>query len=170
MGIEDYRIPLQIAEGFLPVDMSLGANDGDWVNIGGVYRHVDVVLFKAVGGAGEPATLTLEQATDAAGSGAKALTFTKIYSKQAASNLQAVGAYAEITQLPAATYSEASNGDKAALWIVSINYSQLDTVGGFKFVRGRVADVGTTAQRGALLYIFDTKERARGHLHTTAIA
>lgn len=145
---------LQIAEGFLPVNMATAANDGDWVSLKN-YRHVAVLFYGSPGAAAEPATITMEQATAVAGTGAKALTFTSYYKKQAATNLQAVGEFTKVTQAAAATaiLGVGADGDKAAIVVIEFNAEDLDVEGGFDCIRGRVADVGTTAQIGALLYV-----------------
>jgi hypothetical protein len=142
----------QIIEGFLPVDMSVAANNGDYISLKN-YKHVAVVLFKAVGAAGEPPTLTLQQAQDVSGTGAKNLTFTRVDTKQAATNLQGTGQWTKVTQAAANTYTSTNNGDKAALWVVEFDSDQLDTNNGFDCLRATVADVGATAQLGCLLYI-----------------
>jgi len=167
----DYLVPMQIAQGFLPVDMSLGANDGDWVNLASGYPHCLVTLFKDPGTVAEDPTLTLEQATSAAGAGAKALNFTRIYSKQGATDLLAVADFTEIIQAAAATYTHGTSGEDAAIWCVPINLDMLDRAGGFKFIRGRVADTGATAGcMGSLLYIFDERQRGRSKAHASVIA
>lgn len=143
---------LQIAQGFLPVDLSAGANDGDWVSLE-QYRRCLVVLYGAAGTAGDDPTLTLEQATSAAGGGAKALTFTDIFRKQAATSLLAVGQYTKTVQAAAGSYTEATAAEQALIWVVEVDARDLDHANGFKFIRGRVADVGTNAQLGALLYV-----------------
>lgn len=144
---------LQICQGFLPVDMSGGANDGDWVSLEH-YRSVIVLLFADPGTAAEDPTLTLEQAQDVAGTGAKALNFTQAYTKQAATNLLAVGQYTRVTQAAANTLTNGTSGEEAQIWAVEVKAEDLDVSGGFKAIRGRVADTGTTAGKlGALLYI-----------------
>lgn len=143
---------LQIAEGFIPVDMSAAANDGDWVSLEN-FRSCLVVLYKAVGTAGQDPTLTIEQATSAAGGGAKALNFTRVHSKQAATNLQGTGQFTKVEQAAANTYTHTDGAEQAALWVVEIQSDDLDKANDFKFIRGRVADVGAAAQLGSLLYI-----------------
>lgn len=150
---------LNICEGFLPVNMATAANDGDWVSLKG-YGHVAVVLFGAVGTQAESPTLTIEQATAVAGTGAKALNFTNIYKKQAATNLQAVNTWTLVTQAAANTYTETNVGDLAKLWVVEFDAEDLDVNGGFDCIRGRVADVGTGPELGALLYILSEPRHA----------
>lgn len=142
----------QIAEGFLPVDMAAAANNGDYVSVAN-FKHIAVVHFGAVGAAGEPPTLTIQQATSAAGGGVKALNFTRVDVKQAATNLQGTAQFTTVTQAAGNTYTSASNGDKARLWVVEFDADELDVDNGFKFIRATIADVGATAQLGCVLYI-----------------
>lgn len=149
----------QIVSGFLPVDMQTAANDGDWVSLKD-YNHLTVVLFKAVGTAGDDPTLTLEQATAVAGTGAKALTFNTIYTKQG--TLTAVEAFTKVSQTAAATYTDATSAEVAAIWVVEIDAQDLDVNNSFDCVRARVADVGAGgAQLGCLLYILSEPRYAQ---------
>jgi hypothetical protein len=143
---------LQVAAAFVPVNLAGGANDGDWVSLKN-YRHVSVLFFGAAGNATEPATITLEQATTVAGSNAKALNFTRIDKKHTA-DLFTVGEFTKVTQAAANTYALGTTmGDKQAIVLIDFNAEDLDVEGGFDCIRGRVADVGTVAQIGAMLYI-----------------
>jgi hypothetical protein len=141
----------QIVEGFAPVDLQAAANDGDWVSLKN-YNHVTVIFHKKAGTAGDDPTLTLEQATAVAGTSAKGLNFTRIFTKQGAA-LNAVGTFTEVTQTAASTYTDATSAEVAAIWVVEIDAQDLDVNGGFDCVRARVADVGGNAQLGSLLYI-----------------
>ena len=143
---------MQVAAAFVPVAINGGANDGDWVSLKN-YNHVSVLFFGAAGAATEPATITMEQATSVAGSAAKALTFTRI-DKKHDTDLFTVGQFTKVTQAAAATYAfGTTTGDKQALVLIDFNAEDLDVEGGFDCIRGRIADVGTTAQLGAMLYL-----------------
>lgn len=154
MQTRQFAEHFNVAEGFLPVDLAGGANDGDWVSLKN-YSELTILFYGKPGAAAEPATITLEQAQAVAGTGAKALTFTTVYKKQAATNLQGTGQWTKVTQAAAATFALGSgaDGDKAALVAITIHAEDLDTEGGFDCVRARVADVGVTAQLAALVYI-----------------
>lgn len=141
---------MQICSGFLPVDMSSAANAGDWVNLKD-YESCLVVLAKAVGTAGDDPTITLLQATSAAGGSSKALNFTRIYVKMG--TLTSVANYTEVIQTAANTYTDATSAEAAAIWVIEITPDMCDVGGGFTFIQASVADVGTNAQLGALLYI-----------------
>jgi len=141
----------QIVSGFVPIDLQTGANDGDWISLKN-YNHIALILFKAVGTAGDDPTLTIEQATDVAGAGAKALDFVHIYTKQAAL-LTSVGQFTKVTQAAANTYTDLTSAELQAIWVIEFNGIDLDVANGFDCLRGRVADIGGNAQLGAMLYV-----------------
>lgn len=155
MHTNQFAEHFNIAEAFLPINVATAANDGDWVSLKN-YSECTILYYQGVGTAGEPATITLEQATAVAGTSAKALTaITTIYQKQAATNLQSTGLWTKVTQAAAATYALGSgvNGDKAAIVAITIHAEDLDGDNGFDCLRARVADVGTGPSIGACLYI-----------------
>lgn len=140
---------LQICSGFVPVDLQTAANTGDYVSLKN-YKHLTVVFFKAAGTAGDDPTLALTQATDVAGTGVKALTFTELFVKQG--TLTAIGEFTKVTQSAAGSYTEATSAESQAIWVVEIDAEDLDIANGFTCVKAAVADVGTNAQLGCLLY------------------
>lgn len=141
---------LQIVSGFVPVNMATAANDGDYVSLKG-YSKLGILFFKGAGGNAEPPTVTVTQASAVAGTGAKALNFTEVWVKSNA-DLTTVGTWTKVTQSAANTYA-LSVGDTQAIVYIEIDGSELDTSGGFDCVRAAVADVGSTSQIGALVYI-----------------
>ena len=141
----------QIVQGVVPVDLAAGANDGDWVSLKG-YGRCAVIVQKAVGVAAQDPTLTMEQATAVAGTGAKALTFERIDVKQAV-DILTIGQFTKVTQAAAATYTEGTSGESQAVWVVEFNAEDLDVEGGFDCLRARIADPGATAQLGSILYV-----------------
>lgn len=143
---------LQIVEGFPPVDMSVAANNGDWVSLKH-YNRIAIVFAGGIGTNGEDPTLTIKQATDVSGTSAKDLTFTTIYRKQAATSLASTGTWTKTTQTAAATYSNTDAAEQAFLWVVEFKAEDLDIANGFDCVRATVADVGVAAQPGYLFYI-----------------
>jgi len=143
-----------IVEGFQPVDTQSGANTGDWFSMK-LYNHVAVVYMNAAGGlGGDDSTLTITQATSVGGGGAKALNFTDIMVKQAATNLQGTGSFTHVTQTAANTYTDADSAEEALIWVVEFDAADLDVDNGFCFVRGAVNDTGAGGtQPGVLYYI-----------------
>ncbi len=140
-----------IQSAFVPIDLQTAANDGDWVSMKN-YERCACVLFKAVGTAGDDPTITMEQATVVAGTDAKALTFTDIYTKQGAL-LTAQGTFTRTVQAAAATYVDLTAAELQAIWVIEFLGSDLDADNGFDCLRMRVADVGGNAQLGCGLYI-----------------
>ena len=134
----------------MPLDLAAAAQAGDWVSLKN-FHHLAIVLLKAAGAAGEIPTITVEQAQDVAGTGAKALNFTDVYVKNGA-DLQAIGEFTLVTQASGNTYAPAA-GNTQLLAVIEVNAEDLDVDAGFDCVRARINDVGTTAQLGALLYL-----------------
>jgi hypothetical protein len=116
------------------------------------FSRLAIILFKGIGTAGQDPTLTVEQASDVSGTGAKSLTFTKIRTKQGAA-LTAIGQYTEVTQTAANTYTHATSAEEETIWVVEFEDWELDTANAFDCVRATVADVGGAAQLGCLLYV-----------------
>ena len=141
----------QIACGFVPVNLATAANPGDWISMKN-FERLAIVFFGAAGTAGEDPTLTLEQATAVAGTGAKALTFTRVDIKQGA-DLFAIGTFTTVTQAAANTYTNDTSAETQKIWVVEVKAEDLDADNGFDCVRATISDVGASAQIGGLLYI-----------------
>lgn len=143
---------MQIVEGWPIVDLQTADNTGDWVSLKN-YKHLAILFASAVGTAGQDPTLTVNQATSAAGGSSKALTFTTIYRKQAATSLASTGTWTKTTQAAANTYTNDTSAEQDLIWVVEFDSDQLDVDNGFCFVNATVADVGGAAQLGYLLYL-----------------
>ena len=113
---------VQVVQGFLPVDLSVAQNDGDWVSLKH-YRHLAILFHAGVGTSGDDPTLSVQQAQDVSGTGAKALNFGTIYVKQAAVDLTGVGQFPKITQTPADTYTQEDAAEQSLLWIIEFDVS-----------------------------------------------
>lgn len=140
----------QVVPAIIPVNLATAANNGDWVSMRG-YKKCVVVVYKDAGAAGEPPVITLQQATAVAGTSAKALNFTKIWTK--VGTLTGVGTYTLVTQAAGNTYTDTGNGDKQAVYIIEIDAAQLDSNNNFDCVQVSIPDVGSTAQIGCAFYI-----------------
>lgn len=143
---------MQIQPGVIPVNMATGPQTGDWVSLG-KYRRCAIVFLKGVGAASQDAILTLQQATSAAGAGAKNLAVVTDVRVKQASALTAVGQFTQVTQAAAATYTSDTSGEDQALWVVDIDSDQLDVANGFSFLNASLNDPGTNSQIGAVLYL-----------------
>ena len=139
----------QIVAGFVPLDLQT-QRDADFVHLRD-FNHLSVIFFKGTGTDGDDPTVTLQQATDNVGSGAKALNFTEIWRKQGA-DVQTVAQFTKTTQSAANTYTN-TDGHLQAIWVLEIDADMLDVDGGFKYVRLTLNDTGTNAQLGCVLYV-----------------
>lgn len=144
---------INIVEGVPIVDFQTGANDGDWVSLRN-YHNCAVFVVTSVGTAGDDPTLTMEQATDVANSAsdAKALNFTVIHTKQAATDLTSTGTWTRVAQAAAATYTDLVSAELDFIWLVDFEDTELDAANNFDCLRARVADVGGNAQLGFIFY------------------
>lgn len=163
----------QIVGGFRPVDLSTAANSGDWVSLKH-YKHVAVVFHSAIGTAGDDPTLTIKQATDVAGTSAKALNINtaKAYKKQAATNLLSTGTWSSASaDVSTNTWTHTDAAEQEVLVVVEFDSDELDVDNGFDCIQASVADVGTNAQLGACYYILsEPRYPAQPSSMLTAIA
>jgi len=153
---------LQIVLGFKPVDMSSGANNSDRVCMKNFGRCA-VVFIKAVGTAGDDPTLSFKQSKDVGGTSEKALAVTRIDKKQAATDLTAVGTFTKSTSDTAATndsfnttngtWTNSDLAEQAAIVVADIRAEDLDFANGFDCIACNIADVGTNAQLGTLIFV-----------------
>lgn len=142
---------MQIAGCIVPVNLATAANAGDWVSMAD-FDRIAIVIFKGVGTAGEDPTITLQQATDASGTGAKALNFVRVDVKQGAL-LTAIGEFTTTIQTAANTYTNATLAETQAIIVIDVMASDLDVNNSFKFIQASIADVGTDSQIGCGLYL-----------------
>ncbi len=142
---------LQIAAGFVPVNLASGANNSDWVHLK-TFARLLIVFYKAAAASGaEDPTVTVVQATDVTGAGAKALNLARAWTKTDA-DLTTIGRFS--AGAPSAnTLTVASSAQKQAIWAIEVLASDLDQTNGFNCVRANVADVGSVEQLGCLLYV-----------------
>ncbi len=160
-----YTEESQIAVGFVPSDLAAAAQSGDWVSLKN-YDHVAVIVSKAAGAVGEIPTLTIQQAQDVAGTGAKAINFTRIDVKNGA-DLFAIGQFTKVTQAAGNTYAPAA-GNTQLLAVVEFEGFELDKANGFDCIRATFADVGVTAQLASVLYLLG-EARYAGQFPPSAI-
>jgi len=151
---KDFAEQVHVVSGFLPVAMSTGANAGDWISMKN-YGKCTVILFKNIGKAGEDPTVVFEQATSIGGTGKDLDVIDKVWVKQD-TNLLAVGTFTIATQTADTSYTEATSGEDACIWMMDFSGDEMDVANGYDCFRATVADVGTdtpNAAYGALLYL-----------------
>ena len=152
MNVRLFAEELGIIAAFVPTDLSSGAITGKGVNMKH-YDHLAILVVKAAGGAAEPATLTVEQGTDSSFTTAKALNFTRADVKRSA-DITTSGTLTKVTQTAANTLAmDGTAGNTQVLALVEFNDEDLDTENGYTWVRGKYADVGTTAQLAVMVYL-----------------
>lgn len=141
----------QIVAAIIPVDSQTGANNGDWVSMKN-FDRLSIIVFKAAGVAGDDPVITVKQATDVAGTSAKALNFTRIDAKVGAQ--AGIGAFTTVTQAAANTYTDAVSAEAQGLFVIEFQSADLDVNNGFDCVQLSIPDTGAAgAQLISALYI-----------------
>lgn len=140
----------QIVSAIVPVNLATAANNGDWVSLKN-YDRVSIVVFKGAGAAGEDPVITLQQATDVSGTGAKALNFTRVDKKVGTQT--GIGAFTTATQAAAGTHTDTDSAEAEGLFVIEVAAADLDVANGFDCVQVSIPDVGATSQIGCALYI-----------------
>lgn len=140
--IENAKFVMAIA----PVDTTGAGQDGVWVSMKN-YDKLAVVLLTGAW-AGGNAAVTLEQASDSSGTGAKAIAFTS-YLKAYDTDDTPDDAGA-ITTVSSDTYNLSDN---ANVHVIEVRAADLDADNDFCFVRVRTATPGANADLIAGLYI-----------------
>lgn len=146
---------MNIACGIKPVDLNDAAQAGDWVSMKN-YQRMAIVFFGKVGSAGTDITFTVEQATAVAGTGAKALTFTEVFTKEGA-DLLAIGAFTKVTQAAANTYTSTNNEQLDQIIVIDIKAEDLDIANDFDCVRLSVNDPGAAKLASALYMMWEPR-------------
>jgi len=156
----------QVVSAIVPIDLAAGANNGDWVSMKG-YADLDIIVFADAGAAGEDPVLTVTQATAVAGTGSKALNFTRVDSKVGAQT--GIGQFTKNTQAAGNTYTDAVSGEAENLFVIHIKAEDLDLANGFDCVQVSIPDTGATAGKiGCALYIL-SGARYAGQFPASAI-
>ncbi len=149
---------MQIAAGFVPVNLAAGANNSDWVNLKS-YARLLIVFFKSAAASGtEDPTITVLQATDVSGTGSKALNIARSWTKTDA-DLTTIGQFTAGAPTNN-TLTVGSSAQKAAIWAIEVRSAELDRANNFNCVRANVADVGAVEQLGCLMYILGEPRQA----------
>ncbi len=135
----------KIVQGLAPINPS--TSTPDYVCMKN-YHHLTVVIAidngTATGGA-----ITLKQATAVAGTGEKALGFTKMFQNI---DTGAADALAE-TAVTSDTFTPSSVNDKNLVYVIEIPAASLDVDGGFDCIRVGTADA--TAAVTSVMYYLD---------------
>ncbi|MCR9295572.1 MAG: hypothetical protein NXI32_22880 [bacterium] len=145
--------------GAIPVDLSAAAVNGRWFNTKDV-EGVNAIVVAAVGTAGDDPVISFEQAKDASGTGAKALTVQKIDYKIGSTAIDAADdvwqnvASVNLENKVSSFDTDSINGAENELVVaIFIRDTDLDINNDFTHIRVNVADVGTNAQLGGIFYL-----------------
>lgn len=149
---------VDIVSAIIPLNLGT-ARAGDVVSMKN-WGRCAIVFFKDAGVNGEDVTLTVEQCSSVAVSNAKALTFTRIDTKQGAA-LTSVGTWTQVAQAAANTYTNTDLGGQQALLVIDIKAEDLDVDNGFDCIRVSTSDAGTAVHLGAGLYILHEPRYAK---------
>jgi hypothetical protein len=138
-----------------------------------------IVVYKAVGTGGDDPTITVKQALDVSGTTPKALGFTRVDKKQAATNLLAVGTFTKSTSDSPATndtfnttngtWTNSDLAEQAAIIVIDIKAEDLDIANGYDCIQVSIADVGTNAQLGCALYFGHEPRNAKTTLDSAIV-
>lgn len=132
----------QIVQSTVPVDLNGGAQNGDWISMKNFHR-VAFIVSAAVGTAGSDVTITAQQATDNAGSGAKALTYARLDVKQAV-DITGVGQFTKVERTASEDYTDTDNGEEQLVYVVDFGAQDLDIANNFDHVRLNLDAPGAT--------------------------
>jgi hypothetical protein len=142
---------LDVCLGIQAVNLATAANTGARIHLRN-YDAVTVVFLKATGGAGEAPTLTLQEHTAATSGTSQNLAVIEEYYKKEDTTLSGDEAWERVTQAAAATITDA-DWDDANQVLAAFNVQSQSLSAGYEWISVNIADVGTTAQIGAVLYI-----------------
>lgn len=159
--------------GLAPVDLSSAANVGRWFSMKNC-KAVNAILITAIGTAGDDCVITLEQAKDASATGAKALTIRRIDEKIGGTGFTSSNdLWTRVTSIdrdnPAASRTNTTQAENEAVQSILILAEDLDINNGFTHIRMKVADVGSNAQLGCIIYI-PTARAYQGKQNNSALA
>lgn len=155
---------IQIVTAFPPSDINTDAT-GDWVSLKN-YDGCLVVFHKAAGTAGDDPSLLMQQATDVAGTSAKALNFTTLYAKVGATALSAIGTFTKYTFTATNDLDLVSVGGTdiladvgETLCVLDIRASDLDVAGGFDCIQLSIEgdDIGNSTYADAFYLLYGAR-------------
>jgi hypothetical protein len=139
-----------IVPGVVPVDLQ-AAQTGKRVslkNAGGV----TIVVFKAAGTAGDDPTFDLQEHNAASGGTSQDLDIIDHFYKIQEATLDGDEVWSKVTQTAASEVTgDGTSAEEQAIYVFEVEAEQLSD--GFDYVSLNVADTGTNAQLGCVLYL-----------------
>lgn len=143
--------------GLVPTLLNAAANNANWANLRDVNKFLCALIATNRGTDGDDIVVTLEQATDNAGTGAKALSIERVAYKVGDPGIssdvftvdETITNEAPVASLDTDGYDAAQND---FLLLLRIRPQDLDMDNGFSHVRVSIAQT-TAAQIGTVLYV-----------------
>jgi len=133
----------QIESAILPVDTTGAAQSGDWMSLA-KFGEIAVEIVQGAW-AGGTSAVTLEQATDVSGTGAKALSFAEVFQKIAVTGT---------VWSKNAVASDTFDLDTAnEISVIQVSAEALDTTNDFDCIRVKTASPGANATLLSANYI-----------------
>ena len=132
--------------GCAPAALTATAGDGDYVNLKNFAKlRITLSVLNAASGV-TGGTITLKQASAVAGTGEKALSFSKMFA-----NLDcAAGDTMTETAVTSDTFTTPTTASKQLLYVIEVDASSLDIANGFDCVR--IDSTGMVAAVGCAIY------------------
>jgi hypothetical protein len=154
---------IDMVDSFVPVDLATGANTGLWYSVRDYHRFA--VVLERAGASGHSAdvsTITVRQASDSSGTGAKSLTTGRRRYKTDMSTAAGDTWVIDDTTTLANTYtSPAGKGDKRTLTVMEFEGQALDDVGGFHWVQASVDQASNSCIGYCVLVFFANRHSQR---------
>ncbi|MEV7140761.1 hypothetical protein [Streptomyces tauricus] len=154
MAMEALGRLVDVCLGAAPVDLSTAAVTGKRVRLrdcGGL----TIVVVKGAGTAGDDPTVTLRQHTAGSGGTTATLPIIDHYYLKNATTLAGTEQWTRVAQTAAATIADPGGAGTSAesqqIIVIEVDAAQLSD--GYTHVSLDVADVGTNAQLGTILYL-----------------
>ena len=175
MNVSEGALPdvADLVVGLAPVNLATAAVNGRWFSMRNC-NAVNAILISAIGTAGEDPVITLEQAKDASGTGAKALTLRRVDEKIGGTGFTSANdLWVNVATIdrdnPAASRTNATSAENEAVQAVYILATDLDLANNFTHIRMNVADVGSGAQLGCIIYV-PSQRHYQGKQNFSALA
>lgn len=159
----DEQVTTVVAAAGLLLTSTLG--DTDYVSMKG-YTRAQIIISIADGTTVTGSTITLKQATDVAGTGEKALAFTRML----ANTDYAASKTMTETAVTSNTFTTQTTNSKDSLYIIDVLASDLDTANGFDCFRVDGTGHAATASRGCVVIYNLYGKRYSGATAAEAIA
>lgn len=140
--IDDFKVVV----GCPPAALTSTAGDGDYVSLK-QFDHLTIILSVDNATTVTGGTITLKQATAVAGTGEKALAFTKMW----ANTDVAAGDTLTETAVTSNTFTTSTTDNKNLLYVMEVNADDLDVDNSFDCVR--IDSTGMANAVGSVTYI-----------------